>query len=358
MRKLMGVAVLALAAAAAGPARAQVTLNVGDPAPKLEVKEFVKGQPVTAFARGKNYVVEFWATWCGPCRTSIPHLTELQKKYPEIAFIGVSVWESDPSKVKPFVAEMGDKMAYRVAMDLVPEGARGNDGKMAKSWMTAAGENGIPSAFIVNGEGKIAWIGHPMTMDQPLAKIAKGEWDMQAAIAQRKREKAQQEQLQALSGKLRQAQAQGPKAQLAVLDEALAADPTLIERVGFFKLNLMLTSGAEGVGPFAGKLAEAFKDNPQGLNQLAWMIVDPKRPKAPADAAKAALAAAQRADQLRDGKDAAIADTLARAYFVTGDAARAVEAQERAIKLAAGTELEKDATLKERLAEYKKAATP
>ncbi len=55
------------------------TLGLGDPAPALAVKEFVKGAPVTAFQKGNVYVVEFWATWCGPCRTSIPHLTELQK---------------------------------------------------------------------------------------------------------------------------------------------------------------------------------------------------------------------------------------------------------------------------------------
>ena len=52
------VAVLAL------PARAE-GLGIGDPAPKLEVKEFVKGDPVKQFDKGKTYVVEFWATWCG-----------------------------------------------------------------------------------------------------------------------------------------------------------------------------------------------------------------------------------------------------------------------------------------------------
>ena len=42
---------------------------------------------------------------------------------------------------------------------------------MAKTWMTAAGRNGIPSAFLVNGEGKIAWMGHPSELDGELAKI-------------------------------------------------------------------------------------------------------------------------------------------------------------------------------------------
>ena len=112
-------------------------LSVGDPAPKLAVKSFVKGETVSEFEPGKNYVVEFWSTWCGPCRASIPHLTELQKKHSGVTFIGVSVFEKDQSKVKPFVEEMGDKMAYRVAIDAVDEKEKGDEEAMARlqgSW--------------------------------------------------------------------------------------------------------------------------------------------------------------------------------------------------------------------------------
>src|SRR5260221_10369818 len=59
-------ALAGILAVTAVPAFAQ-DLSVGDPAPKLEVKEFVKGSPVKSFEKGKNYVVEFWATWCRPC---------------------------------------------------------------------------------------------------------------------------------------------------------------------------------------------------------------------------------------------------------------------------------------------------
>ena len=176
----ISLSVALLLVAAAIPVQAQ-TLSIGDPAPKLEVKSFVKGEPVSEFEPGKNYVVEFWATWCGPCKTSIPHLTELQKKNPSVTFIGVSVWEQDQDKVKPFVEEMGDKMAYRVAIDSVPDKEKGSEGAMAKTWMTAAGQDGIPSAFIVNKEGKIAWIGHPMEMDKPLEKMLAGNWDLKVA---------------------------------------------------------------------------------------------------------------------------------------------------------------------------------
>src|SRR5947209_10497350 len=126
------VVAVVLAGLAAGRATAE-GLTVGDKAPKLAVKEFVKGEAVTELAKGKTYVVEFWATWCGPCRVSIPHLTKLQKEHKDVTFIGVSVWEQKQEGVKPFVAEMGDKMDYRVALDAVPAGGDGNEGKMART---------------------------------------------------------------------------------------------------------------------------------------------------------------------------------------------------------------------------------
>ena len=75
-----------------GVAMSSTAAKLGDPAAPLSIKEWVKGKPVDV-KDGKNiYVVEFWATWCGPCRTSIPHLTELQKKFKDkgVVFVGVS----------------------------------------------------------------------------------------------------------------------------------------------------------------------------------------------------------------------------------------------------------------------------
>ena len=128
--------------------------KLGDPAAALSIKDWVKGKAVDV-KDGKNiYVVEFWATWCGPCKVSIPHLTELQKKLKDkrVVFVGVS--DEPVAKVKPFVDKMADKMDYIVACD---DDRQSNDG-----YMVAYGQNGIPTAFIVGKEGKVLWFGHPM----------------------------------------------------------------------------------------------------------------------------------------------------------------------------------------------------
>jgi thiol-disulfide isomerase/thioredoxin len=140
----------------------KVTLKVGDPAPPLKIDQWIKGEPVQAFEKGKVYVVEFWATWCGPCIANIPHLNEVQKKRPDLTVISVAgserpAREGQPDKrvenLRKFVEGKGRQMDYRVAY----EGSR----VMTTTWMAAAGQNGIPCAFVVDGDSKIAWIGHP-----------------------------------------------------------------------------------------------------------------------------------------------------------------------------------------------------
>lgn len=153
-----------IAVEAAEVAAAAVPTKLGDPAYPLVGLNWVKGEPVT-ITPGKVYVVEFWATWCPPCRDSIPHLTELQAKYGDrVVFVGVS--NEDVATVKPFVTGKGDQMAYTVAVDTA--------GKVGNGYMTAFGQRGIPTAFVVDVQGRLVWLGHPMgdlerVLDQVLA---------------------------------------------------------------------------------------------------------------------------------------------------------------------------------------------
>lgn len=156
-------------------ARPQVTLKVGDPAPAIKVDKWVKGSEVAAFEKGKPYIVEFWATWCPPCRKSIPHLTEVAQSNKELTVIGVASSERQGKDgdrrlevLEQFVKDKGDEMNYTVAYDA--------DREMGREWMAAAGQGGIPTAFLVNREGKIAWIGNPLAeeFDDEVAKLVGG----------------------------------------------------------------------------------------------------------------------------------------------------------------------------------------
>ena len=85
-----------IAAASRGdqPAAETPTLSPGMAAPALQVEDFIKGTEVAAFAPGHVYVVEFWATWCGPCVERFAHLSEIQRVHQEeVTIVGVNIWE-------------------------------------------------------------------------------------------------------------------------------------------------------------------------------------------------------------------------------------------------------------------------
>jgi len=136
------------------------TLKLGDPAPEFKIAKWVKGETVPKLEADKIYVVEFWATWCGPCSESIPHLTELAHKFKDqVTFIGMEVWEKGDAEatekaVAKFINTMGDKMDYHVALD--------DNNFTADHWMKAGDIGGIPAAFVVD-RSRIVWCGHPLS---------------------------------------------------------------------------------------------------------------------------------------------------------------------------------------------------
>ena len=112
---------------------------------------------------------------------SIPHLNEIYTKYKDkgLVVIGQNCWERDETKVAPFVKSMGKNMTYRVALD---DKQGSEQGKMADTWMAAAGRRGIPSAFLVDKKGNIAWIGHPMELkEEVIDAVLAGTYDLHKA---------------------------------------------------------------------------------------------------------------------------------------------------------------------------------
>jgi len=331
-------------------------LGIGDPAPTITVAKYVKGEPIDKFDAGQTYVVEFWATWCGPCRVSIPHLTELQKKYKDkgVKFIGVSVWEQDQKAVEPFVKQMGDKMDYSVAIDDVPAGKDGNDGKMAIAWMKAAEAEGIPTAFIIKDK-KVNWIGHPMEMDGPLSQVIEGKYDLNSAASKYRETKAINQKLAALGPKITPLlQKKKFKEAVAAIDEAIADEPKLEAKLFGAKFAFLSQAGEEeAANAFASKYVDkATEDDAQTLNTIAWNIVDPEAPKKdPAKRdLKLAMKAATKANSLLKGENAMVLDTLALVCFECGEVDKALQYQEKAVKL-----MPDEKEVQERLEKYKKA---
>jgi len=152
-------------------------LELGDTAPPLSIKNWLKGDAVILTeGKGKNiYVVEFWGSWCPPCRDSIPHLSDIQKKFKDKDVVVIGISAEDVDTVKEFINKMGDKMAYTVAVD--------NDGKTNETYMESFGVKGIPHAFIVDKDSKLVWHGHPMDgMEEVLTKVAAGKYDLDESI--------------------------------------------------------------------------------------------------------------------------------------------------------------------------------
>jgi thiol-disulfide isomerase/thioredoxin len=164
--------VAVLLAVGTGGAVAADPLTIGSPAPPLQVDTWVKGDPIRGIEKGKVYVIEFWGTRCGPCIKCMPHLSDLQRQHQAVIFACLS---GEPEQtIRDFVAKNDKHMGFRVGVD--------GKGRMWKSWMEAAGLEGIPTAFIVDAVGKIAWIGNPAEMDEPLRQILEGKYDPQPAI--------------------------------------------------------------------------------------------------------------------------------------------------------------------------------
>jgi len=112
------------------------------PAPALSLRD-LDGRALSSFDwRGKVVLLNFWATWCGPCRAEIPDLISLQEKYPDkLLIVGLSQDLDPPAKVKEFARAMN--INYPVAMSTE---------EIERSF---GGVFGLPTSFVIDTEGRI-----------------------------------------------------------------------------------------------------------------------------------------------------------------------------------------------------------
>ncbi len=335
--------------AAGGAAVDRPLLEVGGTAPKLSIKKWVRGTPVT-FETGKVYVIEFWATWCAPCRRAIPHLSDLQRELgPKgVTIVGVASQEHKGlADLEQFVERQADRMNFAIAWD--------DEGRTDRDWMAASKSDGIPTAFVVDQKGRIAWIGHPMAgLDRVLGQVVAGTFDIEVEAVLARRTREVRARTQPLAAAFSEARRAGDDAKaLSIVDEILRLDPRINGEWSLAKFELLAVDLKEPdrANTFARQCVESsISENADDLLNLAWFILD--EPGLAKRDTKLALRAARRAEELSGERSSVVQMVLARALFMNGDKTGAVRHQERAVELAdAGAD--QDAQRK-RLAEYQK----
>lgn len=381
-------------------------LTIGSKAPELDVEHWVsdghgKFKPVTSFEPGKVYVVEFWATWCGPCIASMPHIADTQAKYPDSVQI-VSISDEDLETVEKFLKRPLKKPAAKPKKDDAEDGEEKEadaeeekeetyadltgsyclttdpDRSNHTSYMKAAGQNGIPTSFIVGKTGEIEWIGHPMAMDKALSAVVHDSWDREPFLAEFKKKQAQDLLMSKVSKLVRAKDIDGALALIQKAKEAAGDDAAVVAGMVRLEIQILMMpireklqsdeSGEEGLSELMALVKNAPEDsasmvrtmafgalmsikkskeaavlltevaamekvNANELNTLAWSIYQQaeRSKEFPEEVLDGAVAIAEKA-VATEPKNSMIIDTLAHLVYLKGDLDRAIELQTKAVE--------------------------
>jgi peroxiredoxin len=146
--------------AIAKPAQFQLKDAVGQPTPEFSLKDG-NGQTVhIADYKGKVVLLDFWATWCGPCKVEIPWFIDFERQFKDQGFavLGVSMDEDGWSVVKPYVKDR--QMNYRILL---------GDDKVSTAY---GGLDALPTTLLISREGKIASVHEGVSMGKEEFKNA------------------------------------------------------------------------------------------------------------------------------------------------------------------------------------------
>ena len=140
--KAAEVVLLCLLACTAGAA--DLKLWTGGPAPALDLKDLGGSQHRLADYRGRVVLVNFWATWCGPCRDEMPSIQRLKEKLAGRPFAVLAVNLDEPeSRIRKFLSGM--KLDFTILLDPGRKAARAWDARI------------LPASFVIGSDGRIRY---------------------------------------------------------------------------------------------------------------------------------------------------------------------------------------------------------
>lgn len=340
----------------AGVVAHAATLKLGDAAPPLQTGQWLQGAPLPGLDTNHVYLLVFWTATYDPCQVALARINGIAEMYQDkgLVAIGQDVYEKNEDGIPAYLKKMGKRLTYRVALD---DKSRDPEGAMFATWMKAADQTNVPVAFVVDRQGKIAWMGHPMALEQTvLDKILANEFDVAAHAREVAKQQAQQQQEQTLAQKLSQAlQARDWDAADAVTKELEnSLPPSARYQMGAIRLRIAFgrkdfTSGYQ----LAGALSDAFPNDIYLQNQLAWTLATTSG----LDSTGLALTEkiAGRANAAASGRIPGVLDTLARAQFLNGHTNEAVVTEQKAVE---AESLEGRAALMKCLEAYRQGKLP
>jgi thiol-disulfide isomerase/thioredoxin len=284
--KTDGTDVEQLAPAQAEPAKPSVVnpvlpklLGPGDPAPSIAELVSVSGEKLERFEPGTIYVIDFWATWCGPCIRAMPHMSDLAKKYKDknVKVHGISIWETEMRADKALIDRVRDFVRTSETI-AYPISYGGDNGDLARRWMNGAGRTTIPTVFVIDKEGKIAWIGHPMMgLDDALAKIVAGTFDpAKEQEAAKQRENNRQIGMRMATRLQQRVQAKDWEAALEIADNIIAIDPAMFAPTSVAKMRILVKElkDAKLAKEWGNASVEKFKGSSLALREQARLLLE------------------------------------------------------------------------------------
>ncbi|HKQ46657.1 MAG TPA: TlpA disulfide reductase family protein [Phycisphaerae bacterium] len=318
------------------PSLVRAAPQIGDKAPPVKVAKWMTlAPPALPNDKGAEkhiFLVEFWATWCGPCMKSVPHLAELHRKHQKDGLVVLGISNEEPDTIASFLSGKAKKlkleMPYFVGSD--------EDMDTQNVWMKDV--EGIPYAFVVDKTGTIVWTGNPLAdtkvMDDTIKQVLTGSFDIVAA----KKAAANAKKANELMGELRAAYGNQDKERVfKILDEIMALKPNDIQAYLIKKQLLAEFDMEDQIPAWEAKIEVAMKDSSDGLLQLA--AVELEKPLSDRNAAML-YRSVNRANELTNGQDAEALLLLAQTQCTMGMIDAAIATQKKAIDLTTGEQAE------------------